>query len=156
MGVLFFEDFEVGSVLETPARTITESDVLAFAGLSGDYNALHTDIETCKNTKFGQRIAHGLLGISIATGLTSRLGIFEGSAVALLGINNWKFLNPIFFGDTIHVRLTITDKRLSKSNPDTGVLSRSYEIVNQRGEVVQKGEMPVMIRTKNSVTSGAI
>ncbi|MGE7778902.1 MaoC/PaaZ C-terminal domain-containing protein [Peribacillus sp. NPDC097264] len=149
MGTLFFEDFEVDTTFETPGRTITESDIMLFAGISGDYNALHTDEEFGKRTKFGQRIAHGMLGISIATGLMSRSGIFEGSAVALLGINNWKFVNPIFIGDTIHVRFKITEKRLSKSNPETGILNRYYELINQRNEIVQQGEMPVLIRIKD-------
>lgn len=149
MEPFYFEDFELDSTFETPGRTITETDIMMFAGISGDYNALHTDEEFAKKTRFGQRIGHGLLGISIATGLMSRSGIFEGSAVALLGINNWKFLRPIFIGDTIHVRFTITEKRLSKSNNETGILNRYYELINQRNEIVQHGEMPVLIRTRS-------
>lgn len=149
MEALFFEDFQIGTSFESPARTVTETDVVMFAGLSGDYNAIHTDVEYGKKTQFGKRIAHGLLGVSIITGLMSRAGTFEGTAIALLGINNWKFLKPIFIGDTVFVRYTITDKRISKSNPGTGIVNREYELINQRGEVVQKGEMPVLMKMKN-------
>lgn len=148
MGTLYFEDFEVGKVFETPGRTITESDVMLFAGLSGDYNILHTNEEFAKSTRFGQRVAHGMLGVSVITGLMGRTGIFEGSAVALLGINNWKFLKPIFIGDTVYVRFKITDKRLSSSNPEVGIVNRFYELINQQGEIVQQGEMPVMVKSK--------
>ena len=136
---------------DSPARTITETDVVTFAGLSGDYNAIHTDVEFAKNTQFGQRVAHGLLGVSVITGLMSREGTFEGTAIALLGINNWKFLKPIFIGDTVFVRYTITEKRVSNSNPGTGIINRAYELINQRGEVVQKGEMPVLMKMKETV-----
>ncbi|WP_077211669.1 MaoC/PaaZ C-terminal domain-containing protein [Bacillus dakarensis] len=146
MKAFYYEDFEVGMCFDSPARTITETDVVMFAGFSGDYNAIHTDTEYCKNTQFGERIAHGLLGISIITGLMSRAGTFEGTAIAMLGINNWKFLKPIFIGDTVYVRYTITEKRPSKSNPETGIVNRFYELINQKGEVVQNGEMPVLIK----------
>jgi acyl dehydratase len=146
MNALYFHDFEVGRIYESPARTVTESDVSLFAGISGDYNAIHTDEEFAKKTRFGQRVAHGMLGISIVTGLMGRSGIFEGSALALLGINNWKFEQPLFIGDTIHVRFEVTEKRLSGSNPDVGILNRYFELVNQRGEIVQRGEMPVMVK----------
>lgn len=150
MSSLYFEDFEVDSTFETPGRTITETDLMMFAGLSGDYHALHTDEEYAKQTRYGQRVVHGLLGISIATGLMSRSGIFEDSVVALLGINNWKFLKPIFIGDTIRVRFTITEKRLSKSNNETGILGRYYELINQKDEVIQHGEMPALIKTREA------
>lgn len=151
MSEFYFEDFQIGMIFDSPARTITETDVVIFAGLSGDYNAIHTDEEFCKSTQFGRRVAHGLLGVSIITGLMSRTGVFEGTAIALLGINNWKFLKPIFIGDTVFVRYTITEKRVSNSNPITGIVNRSYELINQKGEVVQKGEMPVLIKRKDRI-----
>jgi acyl dehydratase len=148
MSTMYYEDFEIGMEFESPGRTITETDVVMFSGLSGDFNVLHTDEEFGKKTRFGQRIAHGMLGISVVTGLMSRTGIFEGSAIALLGINNWRFMGPIFIGDTVHVRYQVMEKRLSKTNSKQGILNRYYELVNQRGEIVQKGEMPVMVKTK--------
>ena len=144
---MYLEDFKVGQVIETPARTVTEADVVAFAGLSGDYNPLHTDAEFCAKTPFKQRIAHGMLGMSIMTGLTARTGMLDGSALAFLGIEDWKFQKPVFFGDTIRVRITVADVRAA-SKPGTGVLKRMVEIVNQRDEVAQSGHLLTLIRSR--------
>ncbi|MBX6377921.1 MAG: MaoC family dehydratase N-terminal domain-containing protein [Clostridia bacterium] len=144
---LYFEDFQVGDVYTTPGRTVTEHDVMAFAGLSGDYNQLHTDEEFARGTMFGTRIAHGLLGLAIASGLKQRLGLFDGTAMAFLSVRNWDFKGPIKLGDTVHVRLTIADKR-ETSKPDRGVLVQKVELVNQRGETVQEGEHVLMIRRR--------
>ena len=144
---MYLEDFRAGQVFETPARTVTEADVVAFAGLSGDYNPLHTDAEFCAKTPFAQRIAHGMLGMSIMTGLAARTGMLDGSALAFLGIEDWKFQKPIFFGDTIHARTTIADVRPS-SKPGQGVVKRRIEIVNQRGEVAQAGTFVTLVRTR--------
>lgn len=115
--VMYFDDFNIGDKFTSPARTVTETDIVMFAGLSGDYNPLHTDAEFCKDTIFGEKIAHGLLGISILTGLSTRLGIFDGSAIAFLGINDWKFKIPILTNDTIHFEMEVVDKReTSKRN----------------------------------------
>ena len=119
----------------------------AFAGLSGDYNPLHTDAEFAAKTPFKQRIAHGMLGMSVMTGLASRTGMLDGSALAFLGIEEWKFQKPIFLGDTIHVRMTVADIRPS-SRPGSGVLKRLVEIVNQRGEVTQSGRLVTLIRAR--------
>lgn len=144
---MYLEDFEVGAVFTTPARTITEADVAAFAGLSGDYNPLHTDAEFAANTPFRQRIAHGMLGMSIMTGLGARTGMMEGSALAFLGIEDWKFQKPILFGDTIHVKIRVTGVRAA-SKPGTGVIKRFVEIVNQRGEVAQAGTLATLVRAR--------
>ena len=106
----YFEEFEIGYEVESAARTITETDVMLFAGLSGDYNQLHTDVEFAKNTLFGERVAHGLLGLSIASGLASRLGFIEGTAKAFTGLE-WKFRAPIKIGDTIRIRITVKQKK---------------------------------------------
>lgn len=148
MNAYYYDDFEVGMIFDSPGRTVTETDVVMFSGISGDYNAIHTDSEYCKETLYGQRVAHGMLGLSIITGLMGRTGVFEGSAIALLGIDNWKFLKPIFIGDTIFVRFKITDKRESKSNSNTGIIHRFYELINQNGEVVQQGDMPVLVKKR--------
>lgn len=144
---MYLEDFAAGQVFETPARTVTEADVVAFAGLSGDYNPLHTDAEFCAGTPFGQRIAHGMLGMSIMTGLAARTGMLDGSALAFLGIEDWRFLKPVLFGDTIRVRITVADVRAA-SKPGTGVLKRKVEILNQRGEVAQAGHLLTLIRAR--------
>ena len=147
-GTLYFEDLEVDSVFTTPARTVTEADLVAFAGLSGDYNRIHTDAEYARGTIFGERVVHGVLGISILTGLMDRLGIFDGSAIAMLGIDGWRFEGPILVGDTIHVRMTITGLRRT-SRGDRGVVDRHFEIVNQRDEVVQAGDIGVLVHCRS-------
>lgn len=145
--VKYYSDFEKGEEFVTPARTITETDVTNFSGLSGDYNPLHTNEEFAKETIFGERITHGLLGISIATGLIFRTGIFDGSTIAFLGIEDWSFKKPILIGDTIHVRLTIEDIRKS-SKEGRGVLIRKVDIINQKDEVVQSGLLPLLVKDK--------
>ena len=144
---MYIEDFKAGQELTTAARTVTEADVVAFAGLSGDYNSLHTDAEYAKGTQFGQRIAHGMLAFSIATGLGVRTGVLDGTVLAFLGIEDWKFLKPVFIGDTIRLRWTVTEARLS-SKPGSGVLKRRMEILNQRNEVVQTGTTAALVKSR--------
>lgn len=146
MSTMYYEDFEIGMKFDSPDRTITENDVMMFAEISGDYHPLHTDEEYGKKTRFGKRVAHGMLGISVATGLMGQTGVFEDSVIAMLGINNWAFLGPIFIGDTLSVRFTITEKRSSKSNSKAGIVNRYFELINQHGEIIQKGDMPVMVK----------
>lgn len=141
----YFEEFEIGEKFISPARTVTETDIVLFAGLSGDYNPLHTDSEFCKDTIFGEKIAHGLLGLSILTGLSTRLGIFDGTAIAFLGINDWKFLKPILVNDTIHFEMEVIEKR-ETSKSDRGIIFRKFELLNQRDEVVQSGVLPIMVK----------
>lgn len=145
--VKYYSDFEKGEEFITPARTITETDVTIFSGLSGDFNPLHSNEEFAKETIYKERIVHGLLGISIATGLIFRTGIFDGSTIAFLGIDDWAFKKPIFIGDTIHVKLTIADTRKS-SKPNRGVLMRKIEVFNQKHEVVQTGTLPLLVKDK--------
>lgn len=141
------EEFEVGQVDESRGRTITETDVVTFSWVSGDVNPMHTDAEHSAKSPIGQRIAHGALGLSIATGLSAGLGYLEGTAVAALGIDEWKFLKPILFNDTIHLRATVVSVRPT-SKPDRGVLVRRMELINQRGDVVQSGLMTTMVLTR--------
>lgn len=143
----YFEEFEVGEKFTSPARTVTETDIVLFAGLSGDYNPLHTDSEFCKDTIFGEKIAHGLLGLSILTGLSTRLGLFDGTAIAFLGINDWKFLKPVLANDTIHFEMEVIEKR-ETSKLDRGIIFRKFELYNQRKEVIQSGVLPIMVKRK--------
>lgn len=143
----FYEDFEVGQVIETPGVTVTEAHVVAFAGLSGDFNPLHTDETAAAKTPFGTRIAHGQLGMILAAGLVNQTGIHAGTTLALLGYREWKFLKPILFGDTLKVRVTIENMRETKK-PDRGILMRKIEILNQRDEVVQEGHADLMVKRK--------
>jgi acyl dehydratase len=147
----YFEDFQIGDTFVTPSRTVGLFEIGQFAGLSGDYNPIHTDALFGSQSQFGQRIAHGALGLSILTGLVTRLGIFEAATIALLGIEDWRFKGPIFDGDTIHGVLEIKDKRLT-SDGQRGVLVRRYQLVNQRGEVVQEGTMPLLAKCRPNET----
>jgi 3-hydroxybutyryl-CoA dehydratase len=144
---MWFEEFEVGEQIISPGRTITESDIVSFAGLSGDYNQIHTNAELARKTPFGQRVAHGLLGLSIASGLAMRTGVLEGTVIAFREINNWKFTNPIFIGDTIHAELNILE---TKPIPRIGGGSLIIEIVvkNQRDEVTMKGTWTALVSNK--------
>ncbi|KRC17642.1 MaoC/PaaZ C-terminal domain-containing protein [Acidovorax sp. Root217] len=141
------EEFAAGDVIESRARTVTETDVVTFSWVSGDVNPMHTDAVHSAKSPVGQRIAHGALGLSIATGLSAGLGYLEGSAVAALGIDEWKFLKPILFNDTVHLRATVVSARPT-SKPDRGVLVRRMELINQHGEVVQSGLMTTMVLTR--------
>jgi acyl dehydratase len=135
--LVFFEDLSVGQEFTSPGRTVTEADIVIFAGLSGDYNVLHTDAEHMKSSIFGERIAHGLLGLSIQQGLASRGE--PAAAHGLLSGLKWKFKGPIKIGDTVHVLSRIAGKR---DGPDVGrgLVTVERRLVNQRGEVVQEGE----------------
>jgi 3-hydroxybutyryl-CoA dehydratase len=141
----YFEEFEIGESIETPARTITEADVVTFAGLSGDYNPLHTDAEFAKETMFGERVAHGLLGLSIVSGLAWRTGFMEGTADALTSVET-KFRNPVRFGDTIHARFEVKRKKAMR-RMGGGFVIFDVLVLNQRNETVQKGEWMVLIRS---------
>jgi acyl dehydratase len=145
---LFLEDLEVGQTFTGPARTITEADVVAFAGISGDFNPIHTDAEFAKDSPYGQRVVYGLLGLSVLTGLLDRTRLFSGSAIAMLGIRDWKFTAPVFIGDTVTVRMEIRGVHRT-SRGDRGVVDRYFELINQRGEVVQQGHIDLMIRSRD-------
>lgn len=147
MAGLFYEEFNEGDEFTSPRRTITEADIVAFAGLSGDYNPLHTDAEFAKETIFGERIAHGLLVLSISTGLMARTGILAGTAMAFLGINEWRFTAPVLIGDTVHVKQIVDSKRETKK-ADRGIVTFKSQIINQKGDVVQEGLRTIMIRRK--------
>src|SRR5262249_54856306 len=130
----------------TPARTVTEADVTMFAALSGDYNRLHTDAEYASSGPFGERIAHGLLGLSMVVGLLYRAGIDSDGAVAFLGLS-WKFTAPIKFGDTVHAAIEISSMRETRA-PDRGIIVQAIQLFNQRGEVVQQGEFTMMLKRR--------
>jgi acyl dehydratase len=144
---LYYEDFDVGRQIVTSGLTITEAHVVAFAGLSGDFNPLHTDETAAAETPFGGRIAHGQLGMIVAAGLINQTGLHEGTTLALLGYRDWKFLKPIRFGDTIRVRVTIEDKR-ETSKPASGILLRKIEILNQNDDLVQEGHSDLLVRRR--------
>jgi 3-hydroxybutyryl-CoA dehydratase len=148
---LYFEEFEEGVELLTPGRTVTETDIQLYAGLTGDYTQIHTNVEFCKDTLFGQRVAHGLLGLSIASGLGTRLGFIEGTAVALREIT-WKFTGPIFIGDTIHLTIQVANKK-AMPRLGMGLVTFDVSLVNQKDEVVQKGQWKALIQSQDAKTS---
>ncbi len=141
---LYFEEFAQGQVIISPGRTITEADVVAFAGLSGDYNQLHTDAEFARETPYGQRIAHGLLGLAVASGLAARAGFIEGTTQAFVGLT-CKFKAPVLIGDTLHLRATVSKLR-PMASMGGGMVVFAMEVLNQRGEVVQEGEWTLLMR----------
>jgi acyl dehydratase len=146
---LYFEEFQVGQRIVTAARTVTESDVVTFAGLSGDYNQIHTDAAFSQSTPFGQRVAHGLLCLSIVSGLAMRTGVLEGTVLAFREINEWKFIKPVFLGDTIHAELDVTEnKALPRLN--AGAVTIAIQVKNQREEVVMKGVWIALVVSKGA------
>ena len=142
---IFFEDLQLGQEFTSPGRTVTEADIVIFAGLSGDYNVLHTDAEHMKASIFGERIAHGLLGLSIQHGLAARGE--PAAAHGLLSGLKWKFKGPIKIGDTVHVLSRIASK---KDGPDAGrgLVTVERRLLNQRGEVVQEGETEHLVERR--------
>lgn len=136
---LYWEDWEIGAEFESPGRTVTEADIVTFAGLSGDYNPLHINEEYCKQTQFGTRIAHGPLVYAIAAGLLFQLHLYDDTLIAFLGFDSLKFTKPVKAGDTIRARIKVLETR-ETSNPERGVMKRQLTVLNQRGEVVQEGE----------------
>jgi acyl dehydratase len=127
---LYFEDVEVGFRFETPSRTVTEADLVGFAGVSGDFNPLHTDAVFASGTMYGERIAHGALVLSLATGLRQRAGLFDGTLMGLLEIRNWRFVRPVRIGDTIRVVNEVIELRPT-SKPDRGIMIQRAEVLNQ-------------------------
>lgn len=144
----YFEEIVVGEEIESAPRTITEADIMAFAELSGDMNPLHVDPDYARTTIFGERIAHGLLGLSVASGLAWQTGLMQGTAEAFIGMD-WKFRAPIRIGDTIRVRMVATQKR-EMPHLKGGFVTISAVLLNQRDEVVQKGSWTVLVRSRPS------
>jgi acyl dehydratase len=144
----YFEEFTEGEEFTTPSRTVTEADIVNFACLSGDFNPLHIDEEFAKKTMFGGRIAHGLLGLAIYTGLMHQLDLVPGTVLAFMGLN-WRFTGPIRAGDTITGKIKVKEKKETKK-ADRGIINFEGWIINQRGERVEEGELTLMMARKQS------
>lgn len=144
---LYFEEFEIGQQVLSPGRTVTEADVMLFAGLSGDYTTIHTDAEFSKTTPFGQRVAHGLLVMSIASGLAARTGVMEGTVIAFREITDWKFSLPVYLGDTVHIVLEVKEKK-ALPRLGGGSLLISVDVRNQDEKTVMKGNWNVLMSSK--------
>jgi acyl dehydratase len=144
---LFFEEFEIGDTFKTADRLLTEDDVEIFANLSGDHNRIHSDPEYAKSTIFGKRIAHGLLGLSVVSGLAAKLGFTEDTVIALRSIE-WKFKLPIMFGDKIRGIFVVSEKRKIKGKK-SGFVVFDIKVLNQVDEILQTGKWVMIIRNKN-------
>jgi acyl dehydratase len=143
----YFEEFGEGDTFTTPGRTVTEAAVDLFAGLSGDFNPLHTDEEAARRTPMKGRIAHGMLVLAMATGQANQLGIFEGTTLALLGMDKIRWTAPVRLGDTIGTELRVREKKES-SKPDRGLLIVDVSVKNQRGEQICQAEWTTLMARK--------
>lgn len=144
---LYFEDYEVGMEFTTPGRTITEADIVNFAGISGDFYGIHVDEEHARRSFFGGRVAHGMLTISIVTGLWFRLGIFEGPLLAFYGIDRLRWTKPVKPGDTIWAKITVISKEERSSG---GIVTFRNEVFNQRGELVAIFDAKLLIALRGA------
>jgi acyl dehydratase len=144
---MYFEEFEVGQKLMTPARTITETDIVNFAGVSGDYTSIHTDVVYSQSSPIGQRVAHGLLIVSVVSGLAARSGFLEGTVLVFREITEWKFSRPVFIGDTIHAELDVDEKK-AFPRLGGGAIILAIRVINQEEEVVMRGKFNLLMLSK--------
>ena len=152
---LYYEDISVGDKVVSAGRTITETDIVNFAGLSGDYNTLHTDAEYAKGSIAGERLAHGLLPLVIGSGLFTRTSYnmaMMGSLTAFTEIKSWKFKRPVLIGDTIRVEAEILEKTDDRPEKKSAKVVIRRSIVNQRDEMVQTGEFVLLIKKRENQT----
>src|ERR1044072_1631528 len=143
----YFEDFEVGEEATTAGRTITETDIINFAGITGDWNEIHTNKELAERGMFKQRIAHGALIFSISTGLSVRLGQTADTVLAFYGLDRLRFVKPTFIGDTIHVRQKVEAK--SERDQSSGIITMLNDVINQRDEVVISYTAKVLLKRRS-------
>ena len=147
---LFFDDFDVGDEWLSSARTVTQADVVAFAGISGDFNPIHMDHETAREGAFGEPVAHGLLGLALVSGLTMHAPLV--ATQAFLAIDRWNFLKPIAFGDTVHVVTRVESITLRARGRRAEVVWHR-QLINQRGDLVQEGLTRTLVKGRASATS---
>ena len=155
---LFFDDVEIGQEWESLCRTITETDVVNFAGISGDFNPIHIDHEFAKTTVFRQPIAHGLLVWSIASGLGLHAPPMR--TLAFISVAEWHFREPVFFGDTVRTRAKVIAKE-ERGRGRRGVVTWARQVLNQKDKIVQEGVILTLVegranlnrKLKDEVTS---
>lgn len=145
---MYFEEFTEGLEIITSARTITETDLVNFAGLSGDFNFIHTNAHAAADTPFGQRVAHGMLVASIATGLAVQQGFIDGTTLAFRELT-WKFTKPVYIGDTVHAVVQVTQTK-PMARLGGGLVVFDARVLNQNGDVVHKGEWRMLIKSTPS------
>lgn len=144
---LHFDQICVGDRWLSQGRTLTETDVVNFAGMTGDYNPLHVDHEYACNTPFGRRIAHGLLGLSLVAGLGSHSPLVR--TVAFVAVRDWEFLKPAYIGDTVHARTEVVAMR--PNGRRTGHVTWKRELLNQDGEVLQSGLFETLVAAREAL-----
>ena len=144
---LYFEEFTPGQKIVTVGRTVTEADVVNFAGLSGDFNQMHVDEAYSQKTFFGKRVAHGLLVVSMVSGAAVQTGVMEGTVIAFREINEWKFIKPVFLGDTVHGVLEVREKKEVR-RIGGGYVTIDVDVINQNDDVVMKGVWVVLISAR--------
>ena len=142
----YFEDFEVGEESMSAGRTVTETDIVNFAGITGDWNEIHTNKELAERSMFGQRIAHGALVFSIATGLSVRMGQTADTVIAFYGLDRLRFVKPTFIGDTIKVKQKVESK--NERDQSGGIVTMLNEVINQRDEVVLSYTAKVLLKRR--------
>jgi acyl dehydratase len=143
---LYYEDLEPGRRFRTGRRVVTQGDVESFAALSGDENPLHLDESYARTSVFGTRVAHGVLGLAVATGLINRSGLTRGTLVAFLGLS-WDFVTPLFPGMEVTVELEVESRRAT-SRPERGLVVLSATLVAGTGAVIQQGELRLLVRRR--------
>lgn len=144
---MYFEEYEVGQTIITEGRTITDADIVNFAGISGDFNPLHTDESYASKSPFGKRVAHGALVLSIATGLAYRMRFLEGTVLAFRSIDEWKFSAPVYIGDTIRCEVKVTEVKEAK-RLGGGMVTFDVKVLNQEDKMVQRGMWSILVASK--------
>lgn len=143
---LFFEEYTVGDAITSQGRTVTEGDIVSFAMLSGDWNPLHTDAEAARQTPYGERIAHGLLVLSMATGLAERLGFMNQTVIGFMGLE-WQFRAAVKIGDTIRVHATVSEMK-PMPRLGGGYVTFKVQILNQEDKAAQRGTWTILVKSK--------
>jgi acyl dehydratase len=147
----FYEELDINARFDTPRRTILDADIIQFAGLTADFNPLHTDDIYASHSDFRGRVAHGPMLLGMAFGLASRAGLLDGTALALLDLT-WKFTKPVRPGDTVFVKVHIAGKQPARK-PDRGVVEFGLDIINQRDETVQSGTAKILMKRRLSTVA---
>jgi len=143
------DDFKVGDVFDTAAITMTETHIVNWAGLTGDFYPLHMDAEYAAKTRFGQRLVHGPMVFAMAVGLAAQDGFAGDSVIAWLGVDNLRMTAPVFIGDTIRLRIEVTDQRPTK-DPAKGVQTWLYTVTNQRNETIMTFDYKMMFHMRGA------
>jgi acyl dehydratase len=149
----YWEDFALGDRCTSGGRTVAESDILAFAGLTGDFYPLHVDEEFARETRFGGRIAHGILTLALSVGQVALTGYYAESILALAGVDNVRATAPVRIGDTLHTDFEVVGKRESR-HPEQGLITLAYTVSNQRREQVMTFEIKLVLRRLPAAPAG--